>query len=725
MANKKNNSPILKTLLLVFLLAGTAGAADWESFTSFRDVRRARLVDDTVFMVTSGGLLGITGAGSAGKKMTNIDGLGTTDLTDITVDADGNRWLTGAGRLIRINEDQIEVFPTGPVYGELRLFTVEDDGDRLWLGSDSGLILFSKVNDDGQYENRYRITSINAFPPVYDIELVGDSIWLATEAGLAVADRTDLIGLVSPLNWTVYSAASFPQLGEDRITRLQQFENILYVGGTEGFYWLDQSGPVPNLISVPVTGTGEVTDLTINADTLFVYTTGGSAFVKDSTTTALSNSALPSPPATGVRTDGVRWLALEAGGIYTDASGSFVEYPFVGLPEISVAGVTVDLSGNVYALLENEGAAIRDRDEWLPIPFNTGGRTTKALTDPRNGVWFGTFGQGAYRLAGGLLTQYSSANTTLRPAFGSFVVLSGIASSATHIFMSVTDPVDGYSVAYAPLNDLDTESAWDSIGAIDGLNDNKVINLAFSNGELAAATDANGVYVCEPFGGQSCIQYTRQRNFLISDVTRVVQYAPDGALWVGTNFGLSRFDIESGLPRFENVNLPIGFGPDITALEIDSRGNAWIGARNGLARRDNASGNVEVFTTSNSGIVGNEISGLAIDPVTGDLYVATTVGLSRTPSRFGAPTFDVQAILAFPNPYVVTAAGERLQFNFGRPGNVRIFTVAGELVADRDVNAGWDGTNDGGSAVASGVYLFVVTDEEGQIGRGKLLLVRQ
>lgn len=717
--------PSVLTLLLVTALISGATATDWESFTSFRDVRRARLVDDTVFMVTSGGLLGITDPGAPGRHVTNIDGLGTSDLTDITVDASDVRWLTGAGRLIRMDLGGIEVFPTGPVYGDLRLFTVEDDGNRLWLGSDSGLILFSKVNDGGQFENRYRITSINAFPPVYDIELIGDSIWLATEAGLAVADRTDLVGLVSPLNWTVYSTADFPQLGEDRVTRLSFFEDALYVGGTEGFYRLDTSGPTPDLLPVAAAGTGEVTDLTINNDSLFVYTTGTSAFVHGAVAGVLATTGLPTTPSTGVRADGVRWLALNGGGIYTDASGLLTEYPFVGLPENRLADVAVDLNGSVYALLDTRSAARMDGDEWLPLPFDDGDRATKALTDSRNGVWFGTFGQGAYRLADGLLTHYTSANTTLRPAYSSFVVLSGLAASATHIFLSVTDPIDGFSVAFAPLSALNTESAWDSIGAIDGLNDNKVIDLAFDDGKLAAATDANGVYLCRPFSGQPCLRYSRDNSFLLSDVTRVVRYAPDGALWVGTNFGVSREDIESGLPRFATVDLPVGFGPDITALEIDSRGNAWIGARNGLARRDAASGQVEVYTAENSGLVGNEITGLAIDPVTGDLYVATTAGLSRTPSRFGPPTFDVESILAFPNPYTVSGAGELVNFNFGRAGTVRIYTVAGELVAERDVNAGWDGANDKGTPVASGVYLFVVTDEDGRSGRGKFLLVRQ
>ena len=51
--------------------------------------------------------------------------------------------------------------------------------------------------------------------------------------------------------------------------------------------------------------------------------------------------------------------------------------------------------------------------------------------------------------------------------------------------------------------------------------------------------------------------------------------------------------------------------------------------------------------------------------------------------------------------------------------------VAGELVCRTAVNEGWDGRNDKGEEVSSGVYIFVINDHEGGVGKGKILLVRQ
>jgi hypothetical protein len=72
---------------------------------------------------------------------------------------------------------------------------------------------------------------------------------------------------------------------------------------------------------------------------------------------------------------------------------------------------------------------------------------------------------------------------------------------------------------------------------------------------------------------------------------------------------------------------------------------------------------------------------------------------------------------------VINSPGDLLNFNFARIARLRVFTISGELVADRPEPI-WNGRNDSGEAVASGVYLWVLTDENGDVGRGKILLIR-
>lgn len=78
--------------------------------------------------------------------------------------------------------------------------------------------------------------------------------------------------------------------------------------------------------------------------------------------------------------------------------------------------------------------------------------------------------------------------------------------------------------------------------------------------------------------------------------------------------------------------------------------------------------------------------------------------------------------------------------NLSRNATIRIYTVDGRRVtalppgwtADGGLTqnpgdtgqAQWALTNDRGQAVASGVYLYIITDPEGRSSRGKLAIMR-
>jgi len=124
----------------------------WTSLTSFKEVRRMNLIDDKVYMSTSGGLMILEAAdvSSAGLRFTNVDGLGTTDITEVIKDASGAKWISGFGRLIRYEnglfEPRLFIDQNNNL---LRLHCLADDGNSIWVGSEIGLVLYSKIIDSG------------------------------------------------------------------------------------------------------------------------------------------------------------------------------------------------------------------------------------------------------------------------------------------------------------------------------------------------------------------------------------------------------------------------------------------------------------------------------------------------------------------------------------------------------------------------------------------------
>lgn len=78
---------------------------------------------------------------------------------------------------------------------------------------------------------------------------------------------------------------------------------------------------------------------------------------------------------------------------------------------------------------------------------------------------------------------------------------------------------------------------------------------------------------------------------LSSDSVLALRHDPAGFVWIGTESGLDRLDLDRGRitrfgPRLEALVGGEGGSPRVTALHLDRRGMLWIGTSNGVARFD-------------------------------------------------------------------------------------------------------------------------------------------
>ncbi len=736
MAIRKNISKT-KLIVCLFILFGSnvvVAQSDWVVHTSFKDVGMIRIINDTLFAAASGGLIAITDNNQSGVTYNNQDGLGTNNITDIIEDSNGQKWITGFGRLIRFNADNSKQYMFFDNDNNLfPLYRLVDGGDFLWVGTDRGLVLFSKYIDDGQIQESYQLFgSLNPAPAVYDILLEGDSIFIATSNGLAKADRTNPIQLKSPSNWTTYDLGSNPELESDMIKNIIELNSIFYVATDKEMFRFDD--PVFTPIGF---GDGvELHHMSLDNDTIFVYyekwNVGSLAYINSDTIISLQLNGLTAPAYTGINYDGVRWLGSD--GIYFETAGTFEEYIYTSLPGNDITDLMVNSDGEITANFRGIGAATLEDSLWVNHDFWIRSGVTKVISDSSGNPMIGTIGNGLWIVKDNQLINYDENNSTMRgnsdvPPFGlEFVYIPDLVTDGRYVYTVCYRAINNYPVAIGDLSNLDSPAGWDSIGVIHGLSDIFVISIDLKGEQLVVGSESDGIFLCDvgsnPFNTDiTCRHYTRENSLLISNSTRVVRFAPDGSFWVGTNFGLSRYD--EGIDRFRDVSLPDDISSDITALEFDGRGNLWIGTKDGLAYRDAVTGNIETYKSLNSDLPSDLINEITVDSITGNIYIMTNAGYVFVPSQTGRPVYDVNEVLAFPNPFIVSSDNEKLNFNFAQNGVVSIFNVAGEKINEMNVNLGWDGRNQKGEEVASGVYIFLVTDTEGQIGQGKFLLVRK
>ncbi|MBU0984907.1 MAG: hypothetical protein KKA42_13625, partial [candidate division Zixibacteria bacterium] len=718
MDTQKNRpfAPIRLTIILGLLLvlsSVTAEASDWENLTSYRQVRQMRTINGAVYMATSGGMQIVSNPYVKGQCVCNLDGLGISDIRDIMQAEDGQIWVAGSGMLVKYDGLQSVRYPFEHNDGRaLTIHCLRDDGDSLWVGLDTGVVLFSKAVDDGQIEDYYwRFGDLNPAPDVYGIEVVGDSIWLATSVGLVVADKTNPQLLYDKNAWRTYTPESHPELESGIIRDVVMYDASIYIGTPRGAYRLD--GGTDTFVKIPYATTADFTSIKVEDGLLYIYSAAGAAVVTGGGVTPLASDGLPGAARTGTVGMGVRWVGLTTGGVYHDAGGTFEEYLYTGLPDDNVSDASVGVDGVLTVLCYKRGPYELRDDLWVQRPILVGNRAELMVTDRYGWNWIGTYGAGVSRV-GDTVAHYDNWNSSLQGALDpndtTYIVCEAIAVSDNHVFAASTWAYQNRPIAIGDLTNLDSPSGWTTLGSTEGITDHAVFALDYYNNTLAIGSNVRGVFTYylgpDPFdtGDDHVTHFTETNSFLISDIVRAVRFSPGGELWIGTNRGVSRYD--AGVERLVDVNLPGGFGPDVTAICFDGRSNVWLGATNGLAFRDAVTGDFTVYSTDNSDLIDNAVKNLYIDAGTGDLYVATPRGLSIKKANLGPPTDDVESVYAIPNPFVVRSTNDSVRFNFAEQASLRIFTVAGELVAEME-RPSWDGRNQSGYPVASGVYLFV------------------
>lgn len=90
---------------------------------------------------------------------------------------------------------------------------------------------------------------------------------------------------------------------------------------------------------------------------------------------------------------------------------------------------------------------------------------------------------------------------------------------------------------------------------------------------------------------------------------------------------------------------------------------------------------------------------------------------------------DLSQLKVYPNPFKPSLGHNSVLFmNLPELDSIKIFTFTGELVTEIKEQIGirseWNGKNDNGKEVASGLYIYSVTSEKGEKKTGKIAVVK-
>lgn len=272
---------------------------------------------------------------------------------------------------------------------------------------------------------------------------------------------------------------------------------------------------------------------------------------------------------------------------------------------------------------------------------------------------------------------------------------------------------------------------------------NTLRNIIFDSRGLMWFVNATWVTPCLICYNPKTDEAIRYDKFVNQDgttleVTTVNDVAEDleNNIWLATNIGplmLPYSEIGNDGATFTQVKIPRNDGTNyadyllsgigINCITIDGGNRKWFGTSSNGAYLISADNMVmkHHFLTTNSFILSNNISCIAINNKSGEVYFGTDEGLTSfmSDANKSQQTMTKDNIYAYPNPVnpdysgLITVIG--LTFN----ADVKILNSDGTKVAEGTSNGGmftWDGNDKNGHRVASGIYNVVTATSEGNKG---------
>lgn len=201
----------------------------------------------------------------------------------------------------------------------------------------------------------------------------------------------------------------------------------------------------------------------------------------------------------------------------------------------------------------------------------------------------------------------------------------------------------------------------------------------------------------------------------------------DGNMWVGTEQGIAVFYCPGSVLTTNGCDADqikverdgyIGylFGTEsVRAIAVDAANRKWVGTTNGLwLISDDGKKELLKFTIENSPLPDNQITDIAINDITGEVFIGTSKGLVSYQGDAIAECADCDGALVYPNPVKPDYSGPIAIKGLTENAYVKITDISGVLVYQGKANGSqmiWDGKGYNGARAKSGVYLvFSSTD---------------
>ncbi len=777
---------ILISILIFVLKLFAQGAHDWQTITNANEITDLVIEEEAVWVATTGGIYRYDRQSSEIKRYNSLDGMRSLTKRAITLDTHDNVLTGGDDGLIEVyNKKEDDWNQLYTLQGNI-ICDILFKNDTLWVTANKGLAVFFWNGSEYTFKDYFVNFPILIDETRY-VQRFAGRIWVGTDKGLLTAPSDiNKHTINDPANWDLYDTSN--GMSYNLIHDLQVIDGKLWVGTGSGLMTFDSQlnlrresawGSYTSHFIAPAQEEGKY--YIANWYRYYEYT---SVNGRGTVTNFNQNISILRTDE-----QGHVWLGLVHGGLYNSnwekplllntPNQVPVKYALIDSRKRiwGSSGKPRSYSGKGYHLFQN--------GIWYNIDFTgTGwyslGNTVAVYEDRFNNVWLGSWGGGTvvYKAGGDTAYFHNYPDTgsmiidtyekrrvlTMDNSKTYFGYFSGIAEDESYEIISTMKEDDygrlwfanywaanDHLLAVAPYDGdfitLDKEQ-WAYFGKADGIDaaEGGIITIDFDDfGRVWIGTIRDGVYVLDYNNtlydkSDDKIYHLVVNDNLYSNQITSVAVDKDGIVWIGTMSGLNSYD---GVNVYKHVGDKSGLsGPmenQINGIFVDKYNNRWFATSGGLSvlRAGKSPWDVNAwqgYTRSNSGLVDNNVNSVFVDNKTGQAILSTDKGISVFRGSFAQIQEDYNKTIGGPNPYIIDGSQGYYSLKFLKQGSsVKIFGINGNLVRELSTDNGlvdgsralWDGRDEQGNLVPSGVYLYTAFDQEGQSVAGKIAVIRK
>jgi ligand-binding sensor domain-containing protein len=713
-----------------------------------RNINDFVISNNAIWGASTGGAFQFNPNDGTYKKFTKVEGMTGINITATTFDKSGNVWFgssNGALDVLTVGPNQIGSIPDilNSDRSNKQINSLQSSGDTIIAATDFGITLIDpkdKVLYDTFFKFDYLISNskIN-FAAKYDL------IYAASDNG-AIIQKSGSTNLSAPESWTVYSTIN--GLPSNKMYKIVKFGNSIIAATDKGiskFNGLGFETYIPQLNNF------NITDLYVNNDTLYILDSGINVYTF-ANENLVKIYSFPSS-VNNIKAD-THYGLLGSGSngimqiINNQINNIFPNGPLANLfSDLGVdndgtlwVGSGTDKTGIGFYSLLNGNWTNYNASSYPILPTNSYFRVYCA---PDDITYIGNWGRGFARIKNGNINIFSSAITGMLgiPKDPKFLVVTGLAEDSKNNLwflnygaadrknLAILTPDSTYYHFLIPATlNLDVEAQTNLV--IDQYDTKWYISNDQKNHGLIYFNENNTF--TDPSDDKSAFVQNLNTEFVNSVVVD-----KRGDVWVGTSLGVNVITNTYTITTTQNPQLSISSvftlrQQNINCILVDPLNQKWVGTNQGLFLVDQDGTNLlSVYNSKNSPLLSDIILNLAIDQNTGTIYVSTDAGIISLKTTSVKPVDSFSGLHIYPSPFKLKNDNKNLTIDgLIADTDIKILTISGKLVREFSSPGGriafWDGRNDGGSLVSSGIYIIVAYDKEGNsVASGKIAIIRQ